>query len=364
MSGAFFIPNLDGGGAERSMLTLACELYARGYPVELVVCRARGALVSEVPAEVRVVELGSDRLRTALPPLVRYLRTRRPDYLMPTLDHANVLALVARALARTRTPVVVRVANTLSEVAAAAVTPMERLTVALARRLYHRADALVAGSVGVADDLARFAGVDPMTIRTVPNPVVRKSILCSAAAPLAHPWYSPCEPPVILAVGSLRAKKNMPLLLEAVARVQRRRRARLMILGEGPERPALEREVRRLGLGTSVSLPGFDPNPYRYMARCSVFALASNREGLPGALIEALACGANIVSTDCRSGPREILDGGHYGRLVPIGDPAAMAAALEAAIDNPLKPSPESWARYTSERAADAYVELIEALRS
>ena len=361
MNGALFIPNLGGGGAERTTLTLAGGLQARGHSVELVVGRARGSLADEVPAGVPVVELRADRLRTALPALVGYLRSRRPDYLMPTIEHANVLSLLARALARTETMVIVRVANSLSEIAAAG-TPAERFTLLLARRLYRRADALVACSFGMADDLASFVGADPLTIRTLPNPLAATDIIHLATAPISHPWFSRGEPPVILAVGSLRSKKNVPLLLEAFARVQRHRRARLLILGDGPERPSIERKLEVLGIGNDVALPGFDPNPFRYMSRCAVFALSSNREGLPGVLIEALMCRANIVSTDCRSGPREILDGGRYGRLVPVGDEEALARGLIAALDNPTMPPSQSWAPYTSERATNAYAELIEGL--
>lgn len=364
MTGALLIPSLDGGGGERTTLILAREMQARGYPVELIVGRARGALAGEVPAEVPVVELGADRLRTAVPTLARYLRVRRPDYLMPTIEHASVLALLARGVARTKTPVVIRVANTLSEMAAAAATPMERFTMLLARRLYRRADALVACSHGMAEDLATFAGADPSEVLTIPNAAVSREIGRLAAAQLSHPWFSPGEPPVILAVGSLRTKKNLPLLLTAFAHVKSRRAARLMILGEGPERVTLERDVRTLDLDGSVSIPGFDTNPYRYMARCSVFALSSNREGLPGVLIEALACGANIVATDCRSGPREILADGRYGRLVQVGDVAGMAKALEAALAEPRTPPPESWAPYTAKSATDAYIRVIEGLPS
>ena len=364
MTGALFLPNLEGGGGERTTLTLAGELLARGRSVELVVCRAVGPLRAEVPAGLRVVDLGASRARTALPRLIRYVRARRPDFLMPTIEHASVLSLLARTLARTKTPVIVRVASMPSEMEAAAVTPAQRMTVSLARRLYRRADALVACSSGMADDLAAFLGVDPAQIRMLPNPTPTHIIGRSARAPLSHPWFGAGEPPVILAVCSLQPKKNLPMLLDAFTAVRRRRAARLVILGNGPERRGLEDQVERLGLGGSVALPGFDLNPYRYMSRCSVFALASWREGLPGVLIEALVCGANVVATDCRSGPREILDGGRFGRLVPTGDAAAFAEGLIAALDDPVTPPPASWAPYTSERAAAGYEELIDRIAS
>lgn len=357
---AFFIPSLAMGGGERISITLAHELTTRGVDVDLVVGSARGPLRDELPPDVRVVDLGADRLRDAGRPLVRYLQRRRPSSLVPTVEHASLLALVAGRL--TRVPVVVRVANTLSVLEQGAGSLKDQLVLGAVKRLYRRADALVACSGGMADDLADFCAIPRERIDVIPNPTVAPDLAARAAAPLDHPWFRSGEPPVVLAVGRLARQKNYPLLLEAFARVQVP--ARLLVLGEGPARADLESRVAQLGLGDVVALPGVDPNPYRYLSRAALFVLSSSWEGLPGALIEALACGCDVVATDCPSGPREILRGGEVGRLVPVDDPAALAAAIDERLQRRTRVDPAEADRYHAAAVTDRYVALLEAIAS
>jgi glycosyltransferase involved in cell wall biosynthesis len=365
---ALWLPTLWGGGAQRSFLTLSGLLHRAGYEVDLVVGSARGALAGEVPPEIRLVDFGRDRLQRALPDLVGYLRRARPACLIGTIDHASVLAVLAVRIARSGTPVVVRAANTTTVQAARARKPTDRLTFALARRLYPLADALIAPSSGAADDLAQFAGVDPASVRTLPNPIVGPELDGLAAAPVDHPFFVPGEPPVVLAVGRIAAQKDYPTLLAAFAEVRRRRPVRLIILGEARdprERGALIARMMELGLRpeVDVSLPGFDPNPFRYMRRARLVVLSSTHEGLPGVLIQALACGTEVVATDCPSGPREILDGGRHGTLVPVGAPAALAAAIGDVLARPPRPpAPASWAPYTHAASLASYTALIETI--
>lgn len=357
---AFLLPSLAGGGGERVTLALAREVAARGLPVDLVVGQASGALREEVPATVRLVDLRQPRMLSALVPLVRYLRRTRPTHLLPTLEHANVAAILAAPLARSGTRVVIRVVNTLSVFAAAGGSRRERLALAAARRLYGRADEVVACSAGVADDLAVHCSIPRRRIQVLAHgPMVPREVHELAAERLDHPWFRPGEPPVVLGVGRLSGQKNFPMLLEAVARVRRQRPVRLLLLGTGPDRAALEEQATGLGVRADVDVVGFDRNPYRYMARAAVFALSSDFEGLPGALIEAVACGCSVVATDCPSGPREILDGGRLGRLVPVGDAAAFAAALLATLAEPRRDEAGAMARYTAEGVTDAYLDLI-----
>jgi glycosyltransferase involved in cell wall biosynthesis len=353
---AFFVPSLAMGGGERISIALARELVDQGIDVDLVVGDARGPLRAEVPPEVTLVDLGAPRLRAAGPALVRYLRRRRPQTLVPTVEHASLLALVAGRL--TGIPVVVRVANTLSVLDARAASRKDRLVLALARRGYRRADALVACSQGMADDLADYCGLPREQIRVIPNPTVGREVEARAAEALDHPWFRPGEPPVVLGVGRLSPQKNFPLLLEAFARLETP--ARLVVLGEGPERPALEAQVRALGLADRVELAGIDPNPYRYLARAAVFVLSSSWEGLPGVLIEAIACGCDVVATDCPSGPREILRGGELGRLVPVDDPAALAAALDERLRAAEGIDPGEAARYHADVVATRYLAVLQ----
>jgi glycosyltransferase involved in cell wall biosynthesis len=181
-----------------------------------------------------------------------------------------------------------------------------------------------------------------------------------AQAPLDHPWFQPGQPPVVLAVGSLTVQKDFPTLIRAVAHVQETRPVRLLILGEGQDRPTLEAQVRKLGLEQSISLPGFVANPYAYMARASVFVLSSRWEGLPTVLMEALFCGAPVVATDCPSGPREILRGGQYGRLVPVGEVTALADAIQATLDDKTaRPPRESWQPFELESVVNQYIKVL-----
>jgi glycosyltransferase involved in cell wall biosynthesis len=233
----------------------------------------------------------------------------------------------------------------------------------LLRRMYPRADAIVCVSDGVARDLASLTGVPAARMRTVYNPVVTPELLAQAEAIAPHPWLQDGGPPVVLGVGRLVDQKGFATLLEAVARLRRERPLRLLVLGEGRRRGALERQARRLGLGADFALPGFAPNPFAYMARAGVFVLSSVYEGLPGVLIQALACGCPVVSTDCPDGPREILAGGEYGPLVPVGDAAALAAAIGRVLDAP--PDRERLRRrgqaFGVEPAVLAYLEVVDA---
>ena len=300
------------GGAERVMLNLAAGLAGEGLEVDLVLASACGELLARVPQTVRVVDLGARRVLTSLPPLVRYLARARPHAMVSAMNHANLVAILARRLARVPLRLVVAEHNTLSRSTRHAGSLRDRAMPLLSRWFYPRADAIVAVSQGVADDLARVAGLAAERIHVVYNPVVTPELAAQAAAPVEHPWFAPGEPPVILAVGRLTRQKDYPTLLQALVEVRRERPARLLVLGEGEERAPIEAMVRTMNLAGAVLLPGIDPNPYRYMARAAVFAMSSAWEGLPTVLIEALAAGATVVATDCPSGPREILAGGRW----------------------------------------------------
>ena len=211
-----------------------------------------------------------------------------------------------------------------------------------ARHFLPWADAVVAVSKGVADDLAGLTGIPRENIHVIYNPVLSEELFTKARAEISHPWFAPGSPPVVLSVGQLTPVKAFHTLLRAFSRLAQQTPARLLILGEGPERGALESLVRSLGIGDKVAMPGFEPNPYPYMARAKVFALASEFEGFGVVLAEALALGATVVATDCPSGPREILDDGRRGSLVPVGDVEALASALAAALDSPRHSIPRA----------------------
>ncbi len=367
---ALFIRSLgaNGAGAERIWLNLAGSFAARGHRVDLVLGRRTGHLADAVPLGVRVVDLAvrsplplfglvlrdprSARslapalaalpppwILAAVPALADYLVRERPDALLSALSYSNLTALWARHRAGVPVRVAISEHNTLSVRSAHARARRWRVLPVVEARWYPRADAILAVSQGVADDLARAAGLPRERIAVTYNPVVTDALVAAAREPVAHAWLSPGEPPVVLGVGKLKAQKGFDVLLRAFARVRAERAARLVILGEGPQRRALERLARELGIASDVALPGFVANPFAWMAKSAVFALSSLWEGLPSVLIEALACGCAVVSTDCPSGPAEILEAGRLGPLVPVGDAAALGAAIARALDAPSDPS-------------------------
>jgi glycosyltransferase involved in cell wall biosynthesis len=362
---AIFLPSFAGGGAQRVFLALADLLVERGWEVDLVVATASGELSAEVPVKARLVDLGRSRTVSALVPLTRYLRQSRPAVLLSTLDHANLVAIGASRLSRRDVKVVLRVSNLTSDVARRA-TGVDRAVYQVARRAYKGADVLAAPSAAAAADLDSWLGLPAGTTFRLPNPVVTDHLLAAAHPPTDDPWFAPDAPPVVLSVSRLQPHKGVRRLVEAFAVVATARPARLLILGDGPQRAELERLVSDLGLALGpdgdVWFRGFDPEPFPAMAGCRVFVLPSEMEGLPGALIQAVACGARVVSTRC-PGAAEILDEGRYGQLVPVGDTAALADAIRAALDAPAGgPGPSACAAYTARAAADAYDAVLHRL--
>lgn len=393
---AVAVPSLAGGGAERVMLNLAGAFCARGHRVDLVVCRAEGEFRDQVPKGVTLVELlrapsriwsrlrvlaadpaglasllrpillpisTSSRVRY-LPDLVHYLRRERPQVLLSAMTDLNLVALWARRLAKVPTELVISEHITLSQSVQSSTNRRKwryRFLLPLVARTYPWAEAIVAVSTGVADDLSARTAIPRKRILTIYNPIVTPDLEEKSKAACAHPWFAPGSPPVLLAVGRFTAQKDFPTLLRAFARVQRARPARLLILGEGEQRSKLEGLVRELGVAADVALPGFVLNPFQYMARAAVLVLSSLYEGLPTVVIEALACGCPVVSTDCPSGPAEILERGSYGALVPVGDVEAMAKAIHAALDgaHDAKRLKTRAAEFSLERAAEQYLAVL-----
>lgn len=357
---AIFTSNMGGGGAERAMMKLAGGMAARGHDVDLVLSRAEGHYLDDVSPSVRIVDLGASRVLASLPGVVRYLRRERPAAMLTSLNYVNIVGIWARRLAGVRTRLVVNEQNQLSLEAPNSPRRRHRMLPRLAKRFYPWADRIVAVSRGTADDLVTEIGLAPERVEVVHNPIVTPELREMAAEPLEHPWFERGGDPVVLAVGRFTPQKDFGTLLRAVEHVRRERPIRLLILGDGPERPRLEALVDELGLGEAVDLPGWVMNPYPYMVRADAYVLSSRWEGLPSVLIEALYCGAPIVATDCPSGPMEILDGGRYGRLVPVGDVDALARAIADAVAGKVaRPPAASWDPYTQDSVVTRYLDVL-----
>jgi glycosyltransferase involved in cell wall biosynthesis len=340
---AIFLPSLEGGGAERVMAILASGFVARGYRVDFVLAAASGPYLAGIDPRVGIVDLGSGSMLRSAVPLARYLRARRPRALLAALTHANVVALSVNRLVGGAARVVV--SERLSLVAARRHhrSLHDRYIRALMRPTYRLADRVIVVAEAMIGELEEALTLPQHRLECIYNPVVDVALLAAADQPCAHPWMSAAaDVPVVLGCGRLSAQKDFATLIEAFRRVRAHRPARLIILGQGEERAALEAQVRTAGIEHDVDLPGFAENPFAYMSRAAVFVLSSRYEGMPGALIQAMACGAPLVSTDCPTGPNEILENGRWGALVPVGDAAAMADAIEQVL---AAPPPDARAR-------------------
>jgi glycosyltransferase involved in cell wall biosynthesis len=331
---AIFLMDLDGGGAERVMINLASGFADQGLKVDLVLVKAEGPYLSQLSPKVRVVKLENSRLILSIPALVRYLKQEQPPVLISALEDTNIIALCARKIAGVSTKVVVTVHNHLSREAQNAPQLKRRLTPQFVKWFYPGADQIVAVSQGVANNLVAL-GLSLDKIKSIYNPIVSTELTEKLQESLEHPWFLPDQPPVILGVGRLTQQKDFPTLIHAFAKVRQQKPIRLMILGEGSERSCLESLVQELGVLEDVEFPGFVANPYAYMAQADVLVLSSAWEGFGNVLVEAMAAGTPVVSTDCESGPAEILANGQYGQLVAVGDSAGMAKAISQTLSNP-----------------------------
>lgn len=360
---AVLLHDLRGGGAERVTLKLVKGMLAAGREVDLVLVSAKGEYLDQIPPGARLVDLGKSNVFKAVPALAAYLRRERPTALLASLTHVNVAALIAKTLAGGKTRVAVTEHNQITQKVGVAKTFRQRMIYRVTPFAYRWADDVIAVSEGVAADVERFTGLKKGAVRRIYNPVYEQSMLDAAAMPVDHPWMQPGQPPVLIAAGRLQEQKGFDVLLKAFQIVLRSKPCRLIVMGEGEDRAKLEALARELGVADQVSLAGFVQNPYAMMARAAAFVLSSRWEGLPTVLVEAMACDTAIVSTNCPSGPDEILESGRYGALVPVEDPEALAAAIVRTLDDP-PPSAQGRARdFSVGEAADNYLRVLEAVR-
>jgi len=340
-------------GVQRFVVNLLNAMAARGFVVNLVTAMgADGPFRPLLHPGVGVIALGSPRAALSVFKFARYLRRRRPKALLTAQKQCDVTAIVARALARSPVRHVISIHNTLTLQADSDVVRDNTIWPFLMRALYPRARAdFVAVSRGVADDAADFIGRPLANLRVIYNPI-------GVEPPCGDPLSVARQ--FILAAGRLDRQKDFSTLLRAFARLRTKRNVRLVILGEGPERAALEALARDLGLADHVELPGFSPHIHDYMRSAALFALSSRFEGFGNVIVEAMACGARVVSVDCPSGPAEILENGKWGHLVPVGDACALAGAMLNALDDPSPPDVRRRAAdFAVDRAVDQYLEVL-----
>ena len=356
---SILITSLEGGGAERVLTNLANEFASRNYQVEFALFKKKGVFINQVSKKVSIVPLELNIKFGKLISFFKYLRNKKPDIVISSLEVNNLIAIISKLLSFSKSKLIIRVENPLSVPNRSKPKKfIERLLLSI---LYRFADEIIAVSNGVADDLAKFAFINRKRISVIYNPIINADLLNKKTEANQDTRFSSDPSPLILGIGRLTQSKNFSNLIQAFAIIIKQRPARLIILGEGEQRRDLEKLIKQLNLEEFAKLPGFVDNPYAYLMNADVFALSSNWEGLPTVLIEALACGTKVVSTDCNYGPREILKNGEYGIIVPVNDPQLLAEAVLKTLEEKFERSiPADWleqftARYCAIKISDLF---------
>lgn len=332
---ALFLPTLYSGGAERVQINLAEYFLRQGLTVDFVVCKYYGSLKDKVPKGVRLISLDASKVMFSLPAYLRYLRIARPVAVLSSVENANIISCLGKMFSSHRHRLLVRLDNSLTEQGPLLVQMRRRLLSLAIASTFHAADEFVAVSDGLKRQLSRLPGIGGKPIHRIYNPIIHAGFEAQASETPALPLAIAPGEPYVVAVGRLHEQKGYDSLLRAFARAVRRRPSHLVILGEGDDRAALEALAASLGVAENVHFLGYASNPLAYMRHAKVFALSSIAEGFGNVIVEALACGTPVISTDCPHGPSEILAGGRFGTLVPVGDIDALADAIVAHLSRP-----------------------------
>ena len=345
---AFFLPSLDPGGTERNVVNLVNNIDKKRYAVSLVLGVAKGNFLKEINNDIPVIGLHAYRSIATFFKLVTYFKTSQPDIFVSAFPRVNVICIVAKIFSKAKTKIIITEHSVFSFLPVIAKTFWRGMFArffmpSICSWLYPKSDAIICVSKGIADDIIKTVN-RALKVAVIYNPVIAGNIYQLAQEPVDHPWFSNSlnsadgnsKIPVVIAVGRLVTCKDYPTLFKALKLVLKRRPCRLVILGEGPQRETLMQLADRMGISPNVAFLDFQQNPFRYMARSSVFVLASLQEGFGNVIIEAMACGAPVVSTDCPAGPGEIIENMKNGILVPVGDEKSMANAILKVLHDPV----------------------------
>ncbi|MBF2026256.1 MAG: glycosyltransferase [Oscillatoriales cyanobacterium C42_A2020_001] len=365
---SLLITPMTGNGGDRVVLNLSQAFVELGYTVDLVapeVTEYHRSVMKTLPPQIRTVDFGLPVSPTIyfkkLFKLKRYLEETEPLVLLANGDYVG-LANAAKKIARSQTKIIQVVHVSVSHYFGKASSFRTKAKYFLLKHFYRSSDGIVAVSQGVAHDLAKLINIPPDQIQTIYNPIVTSDLLEKAKAPIDHPWFAPGEPPVILGAGRLHPQKDFATLIRAFAKLRQQRPARLLIIGGEPaQKEILQNLIKELHLEEDVQLFGFTDNPYAFMARADVFALSSRYEGFGNVLVEAMATGTPVVSTDCESGPAEILEQGKYGKLVPVENHEALAEAILTTINEQIdiEALRKRAQEFTDIESAKQYLQLI-----
>ncbi len=341
-------------------VNLANSFVDLGYSVDMVLAHWSGAYINKLDPNIRRFDLGCKQLWRSPPRLIHYLREHQPDVLISALHYPCEIAIVAKYLSGAKTRVIVSERNTLSVEAARLPQLTAKLTPLSSRLLYPFADQITAISKGVAEDLAKTAKISPSKIAMIYNPVFEANFDPNPIKAADHPWLNDPDIPVVLGIGRLMEQKDFKTFLKAAKIISQSRSVRFLILGEGEKRPDLEHYILRNNLTETVQLVGFVDEPFRYLKAASAFVLSSQWEGFGNVLVEAMIMGVPVISTDCPHGPREILNGGEFGHLVPVEDSPAIARAIFQVLDGDRRLPTREWlSQFTQEHVVSKYLSLL-----
>jgi glycosyltransferase involved in cell wall biosynthesis len=358
----FFLPNLEGGGAERSICHLANEISYLGIDVDLVLGHAKGAYIKEVSQSVNIVDLKCNRISKSFLPLINYLVNNKPTIFISALDHLNIISsFIFLILYKCRVKHVMMQRSIISETRFSNSSFKNALLKIIFKFTYNRADFIIANSRSAIDDINLNLGINYKKMAYIHNAVNIDGIDANMYKPLVKEWNFLSKAGYILAVGSFTKLKDFETLIRAyyLLKLKTKIKLHLVLLGEGPYLFELLALVKKLNLTDHVHFPGFDSNPYRWMRGASILVSSSISEGCPNVIMQALIIGLPIVATNC-CGTTEILNNQNCALLVPVGDVDSMSMAMNAMIDKPIFPNKEHFrSEFNQQRNARSHLSLI-----
>lgn len=360
---AIFVAFSGSGGVEKVIYNLLMGLSSHDVQVDLLVVVGKRGWLPEIPwPNVRVIKLKTKHSQLALFELVQYLRAEKPAVMMVAKDRAVRTAILAHKIAGVKTKLVGQLHMNVGGFLKSRPFWQRWLRTAPMRWLFPSLDMIIGVSQGVVEDTIEITGIAREKTLALPNPIIIPKIHTKADELTGLPWLDEeTGIPVLLGAGRLSPEKDFSTLLQAFRLVLDERPCRLAIIGDGPLKEALEQQIEQLGLKDAVILAGYSNNPYSYMKKASLLVFSSIAEGSGNVLIEAMALGTPVVSTDCPYGPAETLAHGKYGALVPVGDALALARAILNTLDNPLPASilQEAVAEFTVARSTELYLQAL-----
>lgn len=351
------------GGVEKMMINLINEFTKyENLSIDLLLIKDKSKYLQNISEKVNIIKLRSKHSSTSFIPILLYLKKNTPDAVLVAKERAGRAVILAKLLSRNNSRIVLRLGTNLARAMQGKHALARFIRYKLTRFFYRHFSAIVAVSDGVRQDTHTVSNVPLENIHVIRNPVITPQLLQQSTHTPNHPWLTRKTLPVIMGAGRLTQQKGFDTLIQAFALINKQIKSRLIILGDGDPKKELIELATTLGVQDLVDFPGFTNNPYSYLSHADLFILSSRWEGSPNALTEAMALGTQIVSTDCPSGPSELLQNGKIAPLVPVDDPATLANAAIQVLNNPIDPQKikDAVSSYTPARAAEEYLKLLQ----